>query len=244
MKATNYNRYPSTCIQGTIIQGWDAIVNNLQSILADAKVLVVETYTGIYEEELLNALSRLTPDLLITTRDLFKSEADILDMTKRFITNDSLFGYVTNLNMIDYFDEEKRVNAQNKILSHTGTTIIVGSGATLVAPGKATVVYADMARWEIQQRFRKQAVSALGIDNRREAVSLQYKRGYFNDWRICDKHKNKLFHKVDYWLDTHIPNQPKMIDKETFMKGINQTAKGPFRVVPFFLTRLPGEASG
>lgn len=32
-----------------------------------------------------------------------------------------------------------------------------------------------MVRWEIQQRFRRHEVKALGIDNRNEAVSLQYK---------------------------------------------------------------------
>lgn len=44
----------------------------------------------------------------------------------------------------------------------------------MVAP-EATLVYVDMARWEIQQRFRRHEVKALGIDNRNEAVSLQYK---------------------------------------------------------------------
>lgn len=70
----------------------------------------------------------------------------------------------------------------------------------MVAP-EATLVYADMARWEIQQRFRRHEVKALGIDNREEPVSLQYKRGYFNDWRICDHYKDTLFTKVDFgWI--------------------------------------------
>lgn len=103
----------------------------------------------------------------------------------------------------------------------------------MVAPG-ATLVYVDMARWEIQQRCRRHEVKALGIDNREDAVSLQYKRGYFNDWRICDRYKSTLFEHVDYWLDSHIPGSPKMIDRETFYKGINKTASKPFRVVPYF----------
>ena len=103
----------------------------------------------------------------------------------------------------------------------------------MVAP-EATLVYVDMARWEIQQRFRRHEVKALGIDNRNEAVSLQYKRGYFNDWRVCDRYKDSLFYKVDFWLDTHIAGQPKMIDRETFFKGIEKTSTKPFRVVPFF----------
>lgn len=96
--------------------------------------------------------------------------------------------------------------------------MVVGSGAAMVVPAEAVLVYADMARWEIQQRFRRHEVKALGIDNRKDAVSLQYKRGYFNDWRVCDKYKESLFDKVDFWLDTHIATEPKMIDQTTFSK--------------------------
>ena len=84
------------------------------------------------------------------------------------------------------------------------------------------------------QRFRAHEVKALGVDNREDAVSLQYKRGYFNDWRVLDKYKEGLFDKADFWLDTHIANDPRMIDRETFFKGIEETIKTPFRVVPFF----------
>ena len=55
-----------------------------------------------------------------------------------------------------------------------------------------------------------------------------------NDWRVCDRYKDSLFHEVDFWLDTHIAGQPKMIDRETFFKGIEKTSTKPFRVVPFF----------
>ena len=85
------------------------------------------------------------------------------------------------------------------------------------------VVYADMARWEIQQRFRRHEVKALGIDNRNDAVSLQYKRGYFNDWRVCDRYKERLFDRVEFWIDTHVAGTPKMIDKDTFFKGVEAT---------------------
>ena len=48
------------------------------------------------------------------------------------------------------------------------------------------------------------------------------------------RYKESLFGRVDFWLDTHIANEPRLIDKETFFKGIEETIKNPFRVVPFF----------
>ncbi len=234
MRKVNYDRFPSTKITGTILQGWDAVHTLLVECFKAKKVVAVDFYAGVREEEVAGELELLSPALFINTRNLMKPQDEIKAMTERFMTDDVLFGYVTNLTLNDYFDAEKLEEARKQVADTTGRVIIVGSGAAMVAPAEATVVYVDMARWEIQQRFRVHEVKALGVDNREDAVSLQYKRGYFNDWRILDRYKESLFGKVDFWLDTHIANEPRLIDKETFFKGIEETVKTPFRVVPFF----------
>lgn len=235
MRQANYDKKPATEISGNIFLGWDAIQEVVQSCLAQNKVLAIDCYPGVFEEDIVEniCVQTATPLRVILTRDLFKDEEQIKSLTDRFMTDDVLFGYISNLTINDYFDPEKLHAAQQSIEHHKGETVIIGAGAAHVAKN-ATLIYADMARWEIQQRFRKHAVKALGIDNRSEAVSLQYKRGYFNDWKICDRHKRTLFHRIDYWLDTNTRYQPKMIDKETFFRGIDETIKKPFRVVPFF----------
>ena len=234
MRKVNYDRFPSTKITGTILQGWDAVHTLLVECFKVKKVVAVDFYAGVREEEVAGELELLSPTLFINTRNLMKPQDEIKAMTERFMTDDVLFGYVTNLTLNDYFDAEKLEQARKQVADATGRVIIVGSGAAMVAPAEATVVYVDMARWEIQQRFRVHEVEALGVDNREDAVSLQYKRGYFNDWRILDRYKESLFGRVDFWLDTHIANEPRLIDKETFFKGIEETVKTPFRVVPFF----------
>lgn len=232
MRKPNYDKFPSTVIAGTIFQGWDEIRGVLSDCLKSNNVLAVDCYTGVYEEELVRELSKLSARLILV-RDLYKEESELRCMTERFMTEDVLFGYVTNLCISDYFDAEKLEDARRCACDASTPLIIIGTGAGMVAPG-ATLVYVDMARWEIQQRCRRHEVKALGIDNREDAVSLQYKRGYFNDWRICDRYKSTLFEHVDYWLDSHIPGSPKMIDRQTFHKGIDKTATKPFRVVPYF----------
>ena len=216
------------------IRDRDAVHTLLVECFKVKKVVAVDFYAGVREEEVAGELELLSPTLFINTRNLMKPQDEIKAMTERFMTDDVLFGYVTNLTLNDYFDAEKLEQARKQVADATGRVIIVGSGAAMVAPAEATVVYVDMARWEIQQRFRVHEVKALGVDNREDAVSLQYKRGYFNDWRILDRYKESLFGRVDFWLDTHIANEPRLIDKETFFKGIEETVKTPFRVVPFF----------
>lgn len=233
-RKSNYDKFPATKIHGDILIGWDKIINKFQKLLDTKPILAVDMYVGIHEDEVYAALKKLQPSLLINTRDLLKSEKDLLKMTERFVTDDSLFGYVTVLDIKDYFDPDKLLEVQQKIKTTKGTVVVMGSGASLVAPEGATLVYADMARWEHQLRMHKSSVKALGIDNSKEPFASQHKRNYFNDWLICDKYKDKLFDKIDYWLDTHVVDNPKLIDNSTFQKGIETTIQKPFRVVPFF----------
>lgn len=232
MRQANYDKFPATKISGNVVQGWKSIISKLKHEAEGARTLVIELYTGTYEEEIKGAFAESFPKI-IDTRDLMIPETAVRKMTEKFMTEDVLFGHVTALDIKDYFDEAKLSKARNSA-AEDGNIVIIGTGASLAAPENALIVYADMARWEIQQRFRRHEVKALGIDNSKDPVSIQYKRGYFNDWRICDRHKDTLFEKVEYWIDTHIAGSPKMIDRAAFMAGIEKTASKPFRVVPFF----------
>ena len=233
MRKSNYDKYPATGIEGDIVVGWDDILRLFASLLERHGRLAIDCYVGVREEELLGQLGRLGDVAVVNVRDLYHDESRVRAMTERFMTEDVLFGYVTNLELADYFDARKLSAAREDIASSSRPVVVVGTGAGMVLP-EAPLVYADMARWELQQRFRRHEVRALGVDNRGEAVSLQYKRGYFNDWRVCDRYKDGLFHRVDYWLDTHCADRPKLIDRDTFLRGIEKTVSGPFRVVPFF----------
>lgn len=234
MRKANYDKFPSTKLTGMLVQGWDSIISMLKKKMDARKVLAVDLYTGVYEEEVLDAFSKEFSGRVMNVRDLMKPEKEIQTLTERFMTEDVLFGYVTNLKLEDYLDADKVAAARKQISEAKDAIVIIGTGASVVAPQDAMVVYADMARWEIQQRFRRHEVKALGIDNRNDAVSLQYKRGYFNDWRVCDRYKERLFGRVEFWIDTHVAGTPKMIDKDTFFKGVEATVNTPFRVVPFF----------
>lgn len=234
MRKSNYNKFPATTVNGSITIGWENICNSLAEAALGRKIIALDLYTGTYENEITEAFGKFTDREIICTRDIMKPEEEIIRMTAGLMTDDQLFGHVTYLDMNDWFEAEKIAQTREMIAASDKDFIIIGSGAYLLADEDSLLVYADMARWEIQQRFRRHEVKALGTDNSSEAPSLQYKRGYFNDWRVCDAHKDRIMDKVDFWLDTHIAGTPKMIDRETFLNGLEKTAANPFRVVPFF----------
>ena len=230
MRKANYDKYPSTVVNGKVLVGWKSIAETLVRGLKTN--LAVDCYTGVLEDDVTDAL-RPYFSAIVHTKDLMKSEAHVRAMTARFMTDDVLFGYVANISIEEFFDRKKLAAARSQ-LEGVKKTLIIGVGARLVAGDSARLVYADMARWEIQQRFRRHQVCGIGVDNRSEAVSIQYKRGYFIDWRVLDTYKETMFDKVEWWLDTNDAASPKLISGDTFRQGMAITVAKPFRVVPFF----------
>lgn len=233
-----YNKFPFHTIPGKIFTGWDIITQKMLQDIAkpDAAqyVLVVECYQGVYHDELITGFKKLNPALFINSAEAFLLEDTIREITYPDVTDDAIFGFLTRLEYRDFLDEEQVKLLRQQIDKTKGLVIVYGHAASLVAANYDCLVYADISRWEIQQRQRKHEVNNLGIRNADEYPGLQYKRGFFVDWRVCDKLKRQLFDKADYWLDTNKKGTPKMIAVSTLTEGLNTIVKGPFRVVPYF----------
>ena len=226
MRKSNYDKQPSTHIEGSMTLGWDNIISTLSQAWADEPIWAIDLYPGTYEEDFMAAFAK-TGRKIIDTRSLMRPEEEIRQLTERFMTDDVLFGYMSNIRLEEYFPNPKPEIKE--------PSIVIGTAAAWLAPN-APVCYADMARWEIQQRFRRHEVKALGIDNHQDSPSVQYKRGYFNDWNIIDRHKDELMQssRIQFWIDSNQRSQPKMITDAQMRQGLQSTAHKPFRVVPFF----------
>ncbi|MBE8712804.1 class I mannose-6-phosphate isomerase [Sphingobacterium hungaricum] len=230
---SDYKKRPSVEVKGFVEEGWNSINSFFKKLTHTKTTIVIDGYTGVDYNEIKNEFAQLEPAIIIETRNLFISESEVEILTSRFMTDDVLFGYLSNISLLEYFDAEKLKSAQTTINETEGLVLVLGPGAQLLTDGDL-LIYADMPRWEIQLRMRKQQIPALGINNSMEPFSLQYKRGLFNDWRVLDKHKQSIYERVDYWLDTVVPQVPKLIDNKTFFAAMDKASSSPFRVVPFF----------
>jgi mannose-6-phosphate isomerase class I len=235
---SNYNKQPFFPVDGKMFTGWESVRERLQQDIHRKKsqryVLVVECYQGVYHNELTEEFKGMNPDLFIQSEDAFYPEDKIREITYPDVTDDAIFGFMTRLTYDKLLDPEKLNALRAEIKNATGLIIVYGHAAAVVAEESDCLVYADMARWEIQLRQRKHEVTNLGVKNADDAPGIQYKRAFFVDWRICDKLKQQLFEKADYWLDTNKANNPKMILAQTLLNGLEKIAKSPFRTVPYF----------
>jgi mannose-6-phosphate isomerase class I len=240
---SNFNRYPEIRIKDKDVEcysGWEAIITHLKDRInyrKDAKtVIAVECYQGINHSELFTSLEAgLSPDFVFDVSEAMLPEEKIIELTFPDVTSDRIFGYISRLRMEDFFDPKQVRQGRKEIDSvKEGIVLVYGSGASHVYPDPDIFIYADMARWEIQLRMRRHEVCNLGITNPDADFETQYKRGYFVDWRVCDRLKKATAGKWDYVLDTNQRNNPKMITEGAFHESMKQAARQPFSVVPYF----------
>lgn len=238
---SNFDKFPVVKIKGeTCFAGWKNIADALQQAIDEKQskkvVMAVECYHGVIAADLESELHKAFPDAeIIYAATAFKPSAEIEEMVYPYVTDDPVFGYMAPLNIQDFFDADiialakKTIDASKKPL-----TIVYGKGASLLANHIDLLVYADMPRWEIQLRFRQNKISNLATINAKAEFSYQYKRAFFVDWRVLDRHKKTLMNKWDFVLDTTVPGEPKMITASAFNHALESSVHQPFRLVPFF----------
>ncbi|UAY51934.1 class I mannose-6-phosphate isomerase [Ferruginibacter albus] len=241
MSNSNFDKFPAVAVKGYKgFAGWKDICDELSSKInalgKSLAVIVLEFYHGVFADEIIAALKRnISNSHFINVEAAMSNKNELDEKLFPFVTDDPVFGYITPLDIKDFYNTDKLNAVEDSIGKISeGVIFLYGTGASLIESKPDILIYADMPRWEIQLRFRKNQVSNLGADNFDDAFAYQYKRSFFVDWRVCDKTKKELLPKSDYVLDTTANGQPKMITGKTLQAALEEAVKRPFRVVPFF----------
>lgn len=234
----NYRKNPDIRIPGhASYRGWQQVAGQIQEAIGgrSACVVAVDCYMGTRVDEIIQGLLRHIPfDLVLRSEDAARPGEEIDRMLKRNLTEDRVFGVMSAyLNLAEFFIPEALAAMQAQAAGHQGLVLVCGVGAALAARADILVV-ADLARWEIQQRYRSQEMGNWRADNREEDVLRKFKRGFFVEWRVCDKHKRGLFPLMDFLLETNRREDPVMIARGAFEAAMDQVSSAPFRTVPYF----------
>ena len=237
---TTYDKFPEVTVQGyddQAWQGWESIeaTLNLRASASSRTVLVVDCYPGVRLDEL---EQRLLPSLnatrVLNVESARRDQQALHDLLARNLTDDRVFGVLSCHHLEEFFNADKLHQLRQQVDAVTeGLIVIYGPGAALVHPGDV-LVYADMPRWEIQQRMRHDGLGNWGADNQDEDILRRYKRAFFIEWRVFDRHKTPLLKRADYLLDTTQKEAPTLVSGEALRSGLRQTTTRPFRVAPFF----------
>jgi mannose-6-phosphate isomerase class I len=232
---SRYDKYPTVTVPGsprawTGQDAWQEIARN------GRRTIVVDTYPGVRLDELLECIGQALPDHRILNVEELAARpiTEIDSLIAANLTEDRVFGVMSHHTLPDFYDADRLAELGSQVASSEVPAVVVGWGAALVPLQERTLVLADMARWELQQRQRAGAPN-WRCHNTNEDNLRKYKRSFFVEWRVADRHKRTLFPGVDYVLDTNRSvAEATLITGDTFQRGMAAAAAAPFRVVPFF----------
>ena len=229
----NYDKYPEIRIDG--FKAYD----HKEEILAqltpyknkETFCMTVECYPGVDDEVLEIIKEAYDPETIIRSEDIFYDGDTLTKMMQPHLTEDRVRGVMYYGKMEDFVDKHQ-LQVMKERLNDNQRVLIYGVGASLISRGDL-YIYCDLARWEIQLRYR-QGMPNFKQHNNDEDNLKKIKRGFFIEWRIADKQKIKMFEEIDYLIDSNIKGHPKMITGEALREGLKQIVKRPFRLVPYF----------
>jgi mannose-6-phosphate isomerase class I len=232
-EATRYDIYPSFNIDDDqIFEGYDT----LSEIIINHKTVIIDGYNGVYydylqgmtDAELRKSGARVC---WLSTSQFLKPEKEIEELTSPFTGGDDpLFGTRADLSLQDIFklpalqatapDPDYDIN------------VIYGPGACL-AGWEGLLVYIDLPKNELQYRARSGKISNLGF-SRPAGSKAMYKRSYFVDWPLLNRHKQAIIGKIDIFIDGQRPDIPVWMEGNVLRSGLSEMSRNIFRTRPWF----------
>lgn len=181
---TTYNKFPEVNVQGyddEAWQGWASVHSVLNARVSGSSktILIIDCYPGVRLDELeQQLLTTFNAALVVNIESARRDEQALHDLLARNLTDDRVFGVLSCHHLDEFFDTDKLNLLRQQIdATPNGLVIVYGSGAALAHPGDV-LVYADLPRWEIQQRMRHDGLGNWGADNEDEDILRRYKRAF------------------------------------------------------------------
>ena len=231
--AVGYDIYPSFNIGNNKIK---AGIEELATWVEQHKLLVIDGYVGVFWQNIIEGLDEELSKRGKNARwfhvdSAIKSPEELEQMLEPYLGGDDpLFGKVTDKNLIDWFDIEK-LNLIKPDPS-ADINILIGCGASL-GQWKAPIVYFDLPKNELQFRARAGMAGNLGVKNQVDNRRM-YKRFFFIDWIVLNKHKSEILPSIDLIVDEQRPDNYLFMTGDQLRSGLDEMAKNVFRPRPWF----------
>ena len=188
------------------------------------------------------------PASWIDTRTALKEPAVLARELQEFLTEDPVFGRVCDRDLTFFFDAsrwqalvETVQTALQSADRDSGPLFITGPGA-LLSPLR---LYSNVALYAAVPRETIFFASEAGIghnlgDDQNRGRWLRYKRSFYVDWPVQDRHFFEALPACDFLIDIHDPASPGFVEVGLFLESLAYAAERPFRVRSLFMPGVWG----
>ena len=229
---SGYDVFPSFHSDSQVLAGFDTLADKI----VQQKTIIIDGFGGVLWESFREQLhkSLLTKNKKVFWYDIntcLKSPEEINEMVSANLNgNDPVFGKKYMGNLSDFFDEQKLKMLQPD--PSVDLCILYGTGAEL-ANWESQLIYVDVPKNEIQYRMRAGAMKNIGCTDLFENTQM-YKRMYFVDWPVLNKHKEQLLPKIDLIVDEQRINEITWMFGDDFRNTLDEMLEQPLRARPWF----------
>ncbi len=232
-KQGSYDIYPVFGIEkGKILSS----LSDLVALIPMEGTVIIDGFAGILFDDFVEDLKRCLKEnkrrlpVFINIEVALKRRGDIEREVSKFTGGgDQLFGTRTDMEMLDFFHEDKI-----KELKRPGNNdyrIIYGTGASLVDKN-SFLIYIDLPKNEAQ--FRSRAGLKTHIGTPPLNPKYDYKRNYFVDWVVLGRHKKGLLPEIDIFVDGQRSGELTFIKGDDLRDALKEMSQNVFRVRPWF----------
>jgi len=186
------------------------------------------------------------PATWIDTRAALKEPAVLARDLQEFLTEDPVFGRVCDRDLTLFFDAGRWQTlvetVQAALRSANGGSLFITGPGALLSPLR---LYSDVALYAAVPRETIFFASEAGIvrnlgDDQDRGRWPRYKRSFYVDWPIQDRHFFATLPACDFLIDMHDTARPTFVEVQLFLDGLDYAAERPFRVRSLFMPGVWG----
>jgi predicted NBD/HSP70 family sugar kinase/mannose-6-phosphate isomerase class I len=237
-KPEGYDVFPYMASGKKIYKGFQSLANEIYK----ERTVVIDGYGGVLWEDFRVQLHRCLKEKNISVYwyhidSCLKSADEINENCMENLGGDDpVFGKKYTGELSDFFNPSfiKLVKPDTGV----DLCIVYGAGAALSRwPGK--LIYIDVPKNEIQYRMRAGSITNLGCRSAFASTQM-YKRFYFVDWPVLNKHKEALLEQVDIICDEQRISDITWMHGIDFQSTLQNILQSPFRARPWFAAGVWG----
>ena len=233
LKDSDYNLYPFHSLKsGKIGAGYKLLADEI----LQWPIVKIDGYVGVDWASVKTLLQQAFTEKGVVVNWIemsayYKPEKEIEEMIQPSLgAPQTIWGKNTDLTLADFFvanlPEVSNIDPGFEI------NIIIGIGAEL-APIDAPIIYLDLPKSELLYRMRAKAITNLASSQITDKTSM-YKRFYFVDWVVLNKHKEKIINKITLFADTQWDETISWASAEDIFEAMQNMASSFFRPRPWF----------